>query len=205
MGTRSGDLDPGLLVYLLREKQFDAARLAALIDQGSGLLGISGVSGDMRRLHDAAASNPDARLAIEMFCSSVRKQVAAMAAVLGGLDMLVFTGGIGENDALVRAEVCRGLSWMGVGLDAQRTARRTAPSATVHRAARCRCMCRCMCRCRCCHRRKTRRSPAMPGPCSHDRDRDRNCGHGREQSRAQVNDLRLGRPPSQSVGAARSR
>lgn len=117
MGTRSGDLDPGVLVYLMREKQFDAARLQALIDQGSGLLGISGLSGDMRRLHEAAASNPDARLAIDMFCYSVRKQVAAMGAVLGGLDMLVFTGGIGENDVQVRAQICAGLSWLGISLD----------------------------------------------------------------------------------------
>ena len=117
MGTRSGDLDPGVLVYLMRDKSFDAARLEALIDQRSGLLGISGVSGDMRHLHEAAASNRDARLAIEMFCYSVRKQVAAMVAVLGGLDMLVFTGGIGENDAQVRADICAGLSWIGVSLD----------------------------------------------------------------------------------------
>ena len=117
MGTRSGDLDPGVLVYLMREKKFDAAKLEALIDKHSGLLGISGVSGDMRRLHEAAASNRDARLAIEMFCMSVRKLVAAMAAVLGGVDMLVFTGGIGENDAPVRDEICSGLAWLGVGVD----------------------------------------------------------------------------------------
>ncbi|MBC7574892.1 MAG: acetate/propionate family kinase [Herminiimonas sp.] len=117
MGTRSGDLDPGVLVYLLREKKLDAAGLDALIDQRSGLLGISGLSGDMRRLHEAAASNRDARLAIEMFCYSVRKQLAAMIAVLGGVDMLVFTGGIGENDAQVRAEICHGLSWTGISLD----------------------------------------------------------------------------------------
>ena len=117
MGTRSGDLDPGVLVYLMRDKRFDATRLEALIDQRSGLLGISGVSGDMRYLHEAAVSNRDASLAIEMFCYSVRKQVAAMVAVLGGLDMLVFTGGIGENDAPVRADICAGLSWIGVSLD----------------------------------------------------------------------------------------
>jgi acetate kinase len=127
MGTRSGDLDPGVLIYLLREKGFDAERLEALVDHGSGMLGISGVSGDMRRLHEAAASNHDARLAVEMFCYSVRKQVAAMAAALGGLDMLVFTGGIGENDALVRADACAGLSWLGVSLDASRN---RAPSNT---------------------------------------------------------------------------
>ena len=120
MGTRSGDLDPGILVYLMREKSFDAARLQALVDQRSGLLGISGLSGDMRRLHAAAASNRDARLAIAMFCYSVRKQVAAMVAVLGGLDMLVFTGGIGENDAQVRTEVCAGLAWIGLSLDEAR-------------------------------------------------------------------------------------
>ena len=120
MGTRSGDLDPGVLVYLMREKKFDAARLEALVDQHSGLLGISGVSGDMRRLHEAAASNRDARLAIEMFCVSVRKQIAAMIAVLDGLDMLVFTGGIGENDAQVRSRICSGLAWIGVNLDESR-------------------------------------------------------------------------------------
>ena len=120
MGTRSGDLDPGVLVYLMREKKFDASRLETFVDQRSGLLGISGLSGDMRRLHEAAASNRDARLAIEMFCYSVRKQVAAMVAVLGGLDMFVFTGGIGENDAAVRAEICAGLAWIGVRLDEAR-------------------------------------------------------------------------------------
>ena len=135
MGTRSGDLDPGVLVYLLREKKFDAASLEALVDQRSGLLGISGVSGDMRRLHEAAASNRDARLAIEMFCYSVRKQVAAMIAVLGGVDMLVFTGGIGENDAQVRAEICDGLSWIGVSLDASRN--RTASNPLSDGASRC--------------------------------------------------------------------
>ena len=120
MGTRSGDLDPGVLMYLMREKKFDATRLAALLDQRSGLLGISGISGDMRRLHEAAPAHPDARLAIQMFCYSVRKQLAAMIAVLGGLDMFVFTGGIGENDAQVRAEICSGLTWAGVGLDESR-------------------------------------------------------------------------------------
>ena len=135
MGTRSGDLDPGVLVYLMREKKFDAARLEALVDQRSGLLGISGVSSDMRRLHEAAASNRDARLAIEMFCYSVRKQVAAMIAVLGGVDMLVFTGGIGENDAQVRAEICSGLSWIGVSLDESRN--RAASNPVSDGASRC--------------------------------------------------------------------
>jgi acetate kinase len=116
MGTRCGDLDPGVLVYLVREKNFDAARLEALVDHHSGLLGISGIDSDMRRLHEASRSNADARLAIQMFCYSIRKQVAAMIAALEGLDLLVFTGGIGEHDAMVRAEISRGLSWLGVSL-----------------------------------------------------------------------------------------
>jgi len=120
MGTRSGDLDPGVLIYLLREKGLDADALEASIDQGSGLLGISGLSGDMRALHAAAGSNPAARLAIEMFCYSVCKQIAAMIAALNGVDLIVFTGGIGENDALAREMICRGLSWIGVGIDEDR-------------------------------------------------------------------------------------
>ena len=112
MGTRSGDLDPGLLVYLMRERAMDAAAIDALINHRSGLIGVSGVASDLRQLHAAAASNPDAALAVEMFCLGVRKQVAAMAAVLGGIDLLVFTGGIGENDARVRDAVCAGLAWI---------------------------------------------------------------------------------------------
>ena len=127
MSTRSGDLDPGVLVYLMREKKLDAAMLEELIDRRSGLLGISGVGGDMRRLHEAASSNADARLAIQMFCYSVRKQVAAMIAALDGVDLVVFTGGIGENDEEVRAAICRGLSWIGVSLDEARNASANNP------------------------------------------------------------------------------
>ncbi len=117
MGTRSGDLDPGVLIYLMRERHFDAAMLEQLVDHRSGLLGVSGVGSDMRHLHDAASSNADARLAILMFCYCVRKQLAAMIAALEGVDMIVFTGGIGENDAAARAMICGGLSWIGVDLD----------------------------------------------------------------------------------------
>ncbi|MEO6031919.1 MAG: acetate/propionate family kinase [Burkholderiaceae bacterium] len=117
MGTRSGDLDPGVLVYLMREKQFDLAQLADMVNHRGGLLGISGIASDMRELHAAAASSASARLAVEMFCYSVRKQFGAMSAALGGVDGIVFTGGIGENDALVRAAICDGLQWAGVQLD----------------------------------------------------------------------------------------
>ncbi len=120
MGTRSGDLDPGVLLYLLREKHFDADMLEDLVNRRSGLLGLSGLSNDMRELHDAAPTNANARLAIDVFCQAVRKQVAAMVAVLGGLDALVFTGGIGEHDALVRQAICAGLDCVGVRLEPAR-------------------------------------------------------------------------------------
>ena len=116
MGTRSGDLDPGILVYLMRELKLDAARLEHMINHRSGLIGISATGSDMRRLHEASSENPNARLAVDMFCYSVRKQIAAMIAVLGGIDLIVFTGGIGENDGAVREAICAGLSWAGVSL-----------------------------------------------------------------------------------------
>ena len=113
MSTRSGDLDPGLLVYLMREKQLDADGLDELVNRRSGLLGVSGIGGDMRQIRAAADANADAALAIAMFCRSACKQIAAMAAALGGIDTLVFTGGIGENDASTRDAVTRGLAWIG--------------------------------------------------------------------------------------------
>ena len=136
MGTRSGDLDPGVLVYLMREKKFDAGRLEELVNRRSGLLGISGIGSDMRRLREAAASNADAKLAIEMFCYSVRKQMAGMIAALDGVDRIVFTGGIGENDPLARAAICTGLSWIGVSLDEARN--RSASNPVNDGASRCR-------------------------------------------------------------------
>jgi acetate kinase len=123
MGTRSGELDPGVLIYLMREKKLDAAMLEDVIDHRSGLLGISGVSSDMRRLHEAASTSVDSRLAIDMFCYSVRKQIAAMIAVLGGVDLIVFTGGIGENDGQVRGAICSGLDWAGVVIEDERSDR----------------------------------------------------------------------------------
>ncbi len=143
MATRTGDLDPGVLIYLLREKGLDAEALEELLDRRSGLAGLSGIGGDMRALHEAGPSNADARLAVEIFCYSVRKTVAAMIAALEGIDMLVFTGGIGENDAIVRAKVCAGLSWAGIDPDdppqigsGARCAIRTLPARENERIAR---------------------------------------------------------------------
>src|ERR1700724_1852393 len=135
MGTRSGDLDPGVLLYLMREKKLDAAMLEEMVNRRSGLLGISGVGSDMRRLRKAASSNADARLAIQMFCYSVRKQMAAMIAALDGVDLVVFAGGIGENDAEARAAICGGLSWIGVSLDEARN--RSANNPINDPASRC--------------------------------------------------------------------
>lgn len=114
MSTRTGDIDPGVLLYALRTCDEDASRLEAWVDQQSGLLGVSGVSDDMRALRDAAVDSADARLSIDMFCYAVRKQISAMGAVLGGVDLLVFTGGIGEHDALARAAICTGLDAWGI-------------------------------------------------------------------------------------------
>jgi acetate kinase len=97
MGTRTGDLDPGILIYLLRERRYDAARLERLVDSESGLLGVSELTSDMKALLAKRDSDARAAEAIAMFCRSVRKEIGAFAAVLGGLDMLVFTGGIAEH------------------------------------------------------------------------------------------------------------
>ena len=118
MGTRSGELDPGVLLYLIRTKQMNADSLEKMLNHDSGLCGISGGTADMRELEKAAAGGDQkAQLAIEMFCVAIRKYVAAYSAVLGGLDLLVFAGGIGEHSAAVRSQVCGGLKFLGVDLD----------------------------------------------------------------------------------------
>ena len=103
---------------MLREKRYDAATLERLVDAESGLLGVSELTSDMKTLLAKRDSDPRADEAIAMFCRSVRKEIGAFAAVLGGLDMLVFTGGIGEHAAAVREEICRDLGHLGVRLDA---------------------------------------------------------------------------------------
>ena len=117
MGTRPGDLDPGVLLHLLATRQYDVGALTTLIERRSGLLGVSGLSADVRTLLAARERNPDAALAIAMFCHRARREVGALAAVLGGMDSLVFTGGIGEHSAVIRQEICQGLEHLGVVLD----------------------------------------------------------------------------------------
>lgn len=115
MGTRPGQIDPGVILYLMQQEGMDGAAIADLLYLRSGLLGLSGLSSDMRVLE--ASADPRAAQAIGYFTARIRREVAALAADLGGIDGLVFTAGIGENSARVRAEVCEGLGWLGVTLN----------------------------------------------------------------------------------------
>jgi acetate kinase len=118
MGTRTGALDPGVLLYLLQERGFDAKGIEDLLYRKSGLLGVSGISSDMRTLRQSTA--PEAAEAIALFVYRIVREIGSLAAALGGLDGLVFTAGIGEHDAATRAEVAAGCRWLGLELDAKR-------------------------------------------------------------------------------------
>ncbi|KAF0163173.1 MAG: acetate kinase [Rhodocyclaceae bacterium] len=115
MGTRTGNLDPGVLLYLMDYRQMDAKALTRLLYNESGLLGVSGISQDMRVLLDSAA--PEAREAVDLFCYRVVREIGSLTAALGGLDALIFTGGIGEHGAPVREKVCAQLGWLGLKLN----------------------------------------------------------------------------------------
>lgn len=122
MGTRPGDLDPGLTHYLLHTEKLTAPQLNHLLNHEAGLLGVSETSSDMQDLLAAQATNERAAEAVALFCYQARKGVGAFAAVLGGLDTLVFAGGIGEHAAEVRARICQKLAFLGIELDAVRNA-----------------------------------------------------------------------------------
>lgn len=115
MGTRTGALDPGVILYLLQEKGMDAKAVERLLYKESGLLGVSGISQDMRTL--LASADPKAAEAVDLFCYRIVREIGALAACLGGIDALVFTGGIGERSAEIRRRVCSALGWLGVDLD----------------------------------------------------------------------------------------
>lgn len=115
MGTRVGDLDPAVVLYLITERRMSPEDVSTLLYKRSGLLGLSGVSGDVRELLASAA--PRARFALDYFAYRIAREIGALAGVLGGLDGLVFTAGIGEHAAAVRVDVCRRLAWLGVTLD----------------------------------------------------------------------------------------
>jgi acetate kinase len=116
MATRSGDLDPGILLYLLREAGMPLAELDALLNQESGLLGLSGVSGDVSRL--LATDSDAARLALDVYCRRITRYIGAFLALLGGVDAIIFGGGVGENVPVIRARVLATLGFAGVNVDA---------------------------------------------------------------------------------------
>jgi acetate kinase len=115
MGTRAGSIDPGVLLYLLQHEHLDPAALSDLLSRESGLLGVSGISSDMRDL--LASSAPEAAEAVELFCYRAARELGTFAGILGGLDALVFTGGIGEHAAPVRQRICERVLWLGVQID----------------------------------------------------------------------------------------
>ena len=121
MGTRCGNLDPGVMLYLIDELGMDARAIEKLIYQQSGLLGVSGISSDMRALE--ASDDPDAKAAIDLYVYRIGRELGSLAAALGGLDAIVFTAGIGENSRSLRERVCRDAAWLGVELDAGANAR----------------------------------------------------------------------------------
>ena len=121
MGTRSGDIDAGAVTFIMEKEGLNATGISNLLNKKSGVLGVSGVSSDMRELEAAvAAGNPKAILAEKMYFYRIKKYIGAYAAALGGVDIILFTGGVGENQANCRSEVCEGLEFMGVKIDLEK-------------------------------------------------------------------------------------
>jgi len=120
MSTRTGDLDPGVILFLLQQDKMTPAAIKEMVNRRSGLLGVSGITDDMRELLDAEDSDDHAREAVALFCYQARKYIGALSAVLGGLDTLVFTGGIGEHSPEIRSRICTGLEFLGVRIDEEK-------------------------------------------------------------------------------------
>jgi acetate kinase len=115
MGTRCGALDPGVILFLLQHRKMDVAEIEKMLYSQSGLLGISGLSSDVRTL--LASNEPSAQLALDLYVYRIGRELGSLAAALGGLDAIVFTAGIGENSAVIRERVCRCAEWLGIELD----------------------------------------------------------------------------------------
>jgi acetate kinase len=131
MSTRTGDLDPGVLLFLLQSRGLTPAALSHLVNKEAGLLGVSGSTADMQDLLGRAATDSRAADAVALFCYQARKLLGGLVAALGGLDTLVFTAGIGEHSAAIRARICEGLSYLGLEVDAARNAEH-APIISSH-------------------------------------------------------------------------
>jgi acetate kinase len=122
MSTRSGDIDPGVATFLGRNEGMSADEVEEMLSKRAGLLGVSGKTSDMKTLLDAEKSDGACALAVEMYVYSIAKAIGAFAAALGGIDVLVFSGGIGERSPAIRARICERLDFLGVRIDAQRNA-----------------------------------------------------------------------------------
>ena len=121
MGTRCGDIDPALVTFIAQTEKLDVKDLDALLNKKSGLLGISGLSSDLRDIEEAAArGEPRSKLALAVLTYGIRKYIGAYAAAMEGIDALVFTAGVGENSVLVRSMVCEGLEFLGVSIDREK-------------------------------------------------------------------------------------
>jgi len=132
MGTRCGDIDPAIVFYLTRKTGLSQDEVESILNKKSGLKGICGVN-DMREICQRAdAGEENARLAIDMYCYRIKKYIGAYYAVLGRLDALIFTGGIGENAADIRAGACRGLSQLGIEIDPEKNNRRLSETFEIH-------------------------------------------------------------------------
>ena len=131
MGTRCGSLDPGVLLYLMQSEKMGAGDLAQLLYRQSGLLGVSGVSSSPQVLLEAESRNPRARAALELYVRRIVREIGALTAVLGGLDMLAFTAGVGEHSAVLRGRICAALGWLGIELDDKANAKH---AQTISRA-----------------------------------------------------------------------
>ncbi len=136
MATRSGDVDPGVLLYLLEQEKMPARELSAMLNKKSGLLGVSETSGDMRVLLENSGEDARAADAVELFCYRAKKYIGAYAAALGGLDLLIFTGGIGEHAPAVRKRICDNLDFLGIHLDGAANDANAAVISTADSRAR---------------------------------------------------------------------
>jgi len=129
MGTRSGDLDPAVVSFIAEKEGLSAAEVERLLNSESGLLGLSGLTNDMRELQ--AAEGPRARVAIEVFCYRARKYIGAYLAAMGGADAVVFTGGIGANSPEIRARICEGMDWAGLTINDARNKERVGREGMI--------------------------------------------------------------------------
>ncbi|EEA92289.1 acetate/propionate family kinase [Pseudovibrio denitrificans] len=133
MGTRSGLIDPGVIFYLIENKGMSAKEVANLLNKESGMKGLSGISQDMRDLENS--DSPDAKRALDYYDNRIKRELGALVAVMGGLDAIVFTGGIGENSSQTRAGVCKGLEFLGVEIDEEANKARAKEAITISKAS----------------------------------------------------------------------